>query len=178
MLGGGHGGGGGAYGGGGGHGGQTGGGYGGGGQVGGYSGGGESFSSASYGGGGMSQPQIMMSYGGGSSMDNGGYGGGNRHGGVGTSGGGSMSQEYSYAMIPMAGNPGVGGEQYASSSNNQPTAITPLGLQADDAMKTTYSAVINSAIQSQQAQPNAVLTPIGNNQIEAQFQLPDRRRRR
>lgn len=140
---------------------QGGGSYGGGGSGYGGGGGGGGGGSGGYGGGGMGA---------------GGYGAAGGSGGYGAAGGGgggsvygAASQEYAFETMP------VGQESYSeqfAGSSNQPTALTSDGLQV-------VSAPLQASLANQAAAaPVPMVGEPQHQQLEAHFQLPERRRRR
>lgn len=136
----------------------------------------------------MSGYGAMMHSGGFDGAGSGGYGGGGGGGGGGRGRGGyaATSQDYSYQMLPISGNDGQDDEQDASGSSNQPAAVlndnVPLAsdtsiYQANQQDKASYNSIPDEMEQnSKTGQQFATLTPLNGKQLEATFQLPDRRK--
>lgn len=150
------------------------GGYGGGGGSGGYGGGG---GGGGYGGGTHRESPVMMSYGAmmpsggyGAMMQSTGYGGGMMSAGKG-GGYGASSQELAYELSPIETGEA---EQYAGS-NNQPATVTSDGMEIKPPELNQFVAYQNPSY-SALSQPSNMPAQSGMNQLEAHFQLPDRRK--
>lgn len=135
----------------------------------------------------QSQDSVMMDYGGMQPMS--GYGAMmqpdiQRGGGGGGGGGyGAASQEYAYRLLPASNQNEQNNEQYASDSNEHPSAImsgdnmqTTNGVRQDSSDQQNSVPQHNVPEEVDYSRERAALAPLPGQQLEATFQLPDRRK--